>query len=53
MENFIKYIPEEINKLSGAVFYSGKKAFTGNKTLYILGLNPGGCPINQKEDTIE
>lgn len=37
---------------SGAVFYSGKNAFQGEKHLYILGLNPGGSDIDNKR-TIE
>lgn len=52
-EYFAQFIPEEIKKESGSVFYSGENAFTGEKKLYILGLNPGGSPIKQKEETIE
>lgn len=33
---------------SGAVFYSGKAAFSAPSRLYILGLNPGGDPKDKK-----
>jgi uracil-DNA glycosylase len=52
MEEFAELIPKEIHNLSGSVFYSGRKAFTGEKDLYIIGLNPGGSEILKKEDTI-
>ncbi len=52
MKEFAELIPEELHNLSGSVFYSGKKAFKGNKDLYIIGLNPGGSEILKKEDTI-
>ncbi|GGA62251.1 hypothetical protein GCM10011395_35620 [Sphingomonas psychrolutea] len=37
---------------SGAVFYTGKEAFSGSRALYVLGLNPGGDPEIQSEETI-
>src|SRR3954470_10201030 len=37
---------------SGAVFYSGRRAFASASKLYILGLNPGGSPEKQAHDTI-
>ncbi|MEW4925368.1 hypothetical protein [Algibacter sp. 2305UL17-15] len=52
MEEFAELIPKELQNLSGSVFYSGRKAFNGNKDLYIIGLNPGGSEILKKEDTI-
>lgn len=52
LEKFAKLIPKELKEKSGAVFYSGKNAFCGNKDLYILGLNPGGSEILQKTETI-
>ncbi|MFA7382966.1 MAG: uracil-DNA glycosylase family protein [Desulfurivibrionaceae bacterium] len=53
IESFIKYIPDELINKSGAVFYSGRNAFSGNKDLYVLGLNPGGSPDKQFSDTIK
>ncbi|MBD0824445.1 uracil-DNA glycosylase family protein [Aestuariibaculum marinum] len=52
MEEFAELIPKEIYNLSGSVFYSGRKAFTGKKDLYIIGLNPGGSEILKRENTI-
>lgn len=37
---------------SGKVFYSGRAAFSQPSRLYILGLNPGGCPERQHDETI-
>ena len=53
IDEFAELIPSELKKLSGAVFYSGKNAFQGKKALYILGLNPGGSEVLQRDETIE
>lgn len=37
---------------SGAVFYSGRSAFSRPSPVYLLGLNPGGSPLLQREETI-
>jgi len=52
MTEFIKLVPTSLWHFSGSVFYSGRNAFTGLKDLYILGLNPGGSEIKQKEETL-
>lgn len=52
IEHFTQFIPNELKDKSGSVFYSGRSAFVGKKTLYILGLNPGGSEILQKKETI-
>ena len=52
IEKIIKNIPAKLLDKSGAVFYSGRNAFSGNKDLYILGLNPGGSPDEQQGDTV-
>jgi hypothetical protein len=52
IEEFAKLIPSTLGHLSGAVFYSGRNAFQGKKDLYIIGLNPGGSEILQKDQTI-
>lgn len=52
IEFFAKFIPDELMEKSGSVFYSGRNAFSGKKQLYILGLNPGGSEIKQKDETI-
>ena len=45
-------IPESLQSESGAVFYSGRAAFSAPSPLYILGLNPGGSPQLQSDDTV-
>jgi hypothetical protein len=45
-------LPPELRDQSGSVFYTGSQAFTGSKPLYVLGLNPGGDPIRQSDETI-
>ena len=52
IEQFVKLIPEDLKEISGSVFYSGRNAFEGGKKLYILGLNPGGSPDEQSDETI-
>jgi hypothetical protein len=45
-------VHESLHGRSGAVFYSGRTAFAGPSALYVLGLNPGGDPVRQREQTI-
>jgi hypothetical protein len=52
IESFAAHIPSELVAESGKVFYSGRKAFSGQSNLYVLGLNPGGDPSNHKAETI-
>jgi hypothetical protein len=52
MKEFAKLIPKSLMDVSGSVFYSGRNAFKAPKDLYILGLNPGGSEIKQREETI-
>lgn len=53
LEQLAKKIPSELLNESGSVFYSGRDAYSGFGKLYILGLNPGGDPINQAHETVE
>lgn len=46
-------LPQEVRMRSGAVFYSGQDAFSKDRPLYILGLNPGGSPKDQAAETVE
>lgn len=46
-------IEEGIRHRSGAVFYSGRVAFSRPSSLYVLGLNPGGSPTKQANETIQ
>lgn len=52
IEQFANFIPSELKDCSGAVFYSGRDAFSGIKDIYVLGLNPGGDLSKRSEDTI-
>jgi len=53
IDNFAALIPQSLWKLSGSVFYSGRKAFSTPSPLYILGLNPGGSSKEQAAETVE
>ncbi len=52
IEEFAQLIPAGLNNLSGSVFYSGRNAFQGKKSLYVLGLNPGGDVVAQQNQTV-
>ena len=51
-DEFVKLIPQDLLQKSGAVFYSGRKAFSTPSSLYILGLNPGGSPTEMADYTV-
>jgi hypothetical protein len=53
IEAFAKCIPSALLARSGKVFYSGRSAFSAPFPLYVLGLNPGGAPVNYRQETIE
>jgi hypothetical protein len=53
IEEFMALIPDSVLVESGAAFYSGKAAFSMPSPLYILGLNPGGSPQFQADDTVK
>lgn len=46
-------IPVQLRARSGAVFYSGRKAFSRRAGVYLLGINPGGDPATHETDTVE
>ena len=46
------HIPKALMNQSGSVFYSGANAFTGTKSLYVLGINPGGSIETQAAETV-
>ncbi|MXZ26600.1 MAG: hypothetical protein F4Y80_17410 [Caldilineaceae bacterium SB0665_bin_21] len=52
IEDFAKNIPLDLQHKSGIVFYSGRAVFSGHRKLYILGLNPGGDPKKQANETV-
>jgi hypothetical protein len=49
---FAKKIPTALGARSGRVFYSGRKAFECAAPLYVLGVNPGGDPIDHVNETV-
>jgi hypothetical protein len=52
IEEFSQRIPSALLARSGKVFYSGRLAFAKPSTLYVMGVNPGGEPINHKTETV-
>lgn len=52
IEDFAALIPDRLRDRSGAVFYSGRRAFAGPAALYVLGLNPGGSPDGRETETV-
>lgn len=50
--DFAELVDPGLLSLSGSVFYSGRAAFSGSSSAYILGLNPGGSPTRQADETI-
>lgn len=48
----VSSIPDAILDRSGSIFYSAPSAFEGKRDVYILGLNPGGDPLAQRNNTI-
>lgn len=52
LEHFAALVPRELWSRSGSVFYSGREAFGGPASAYLLGLNPGGDPNRRDGTTI-
>jgi hypothetical protein len=53
IQDALSKLPGDMLRRSGSVFYTGRSAFAQQGDLYILGLNPGGSPVVQAENTIE
>jgi hypothetical protein len=49
---FSNLVDPTLHERSGKVFYSGRAAFSVPSRLYLLGLNPGGSPVLQVNETI-
>jgi uracil-DNA glycosylase family 4 len=45
-------IPADLLLQSGKVFYSGRNAFSTVAAMYVLGVNPGGDPTAQADETV-
>jgi hypothetical protein len=52
IEHFADKINPTLKCRSGKVFYAGRLAFSRPSDLYLLGLNPGGNPIAQANETV-
>jgi hypothetical protein len=52
IETFFALVDPRMHHRSGSVFYSGRSAFEQPSDIYILGLNPGGDPVRQADETI-
>jgi hypothetical protein len=52
IDEAVAKLPAQMMSRSGSLFYSGRAAFHGTHDLYILGLNPGGSPVRQADETI-
>lgn len=49
----LKLVPEDMLGQSGKVFYTGREGFDGSAPIYLLGMNPGGSPDTQNDETLE
>ena len=49
----ISKLPEQLLSRSGSIFYSSSSAFRSQQPLYLLGLNPGGSPVEMATNTIK
>lgn len=52
IQSALDRLPQHLLPRSGSVFYTGRSAFEQPCELYILGLNPGGSPLTQANETI-
>jgi hypothetical protein len=52
IDALLQHIPESLKNQSGSVFYSGRTAFSEPSLVYVLGLNPGGSPHSQAQETV-
>lgn len=53
IEAIAKHIPERTLNKSGSVFYSGRNAYQKESPIYLLGVNPGGDPVEQSRETVQ
>ena len=52
IDDLFRSVPTHLLNKSGTVFYSGRDAFSNSSRLYLLGLNPGGSPLEQAGETL-
>ena len=51
-QSFFAKIPAALLPRSGKVFYSGRSAFSKQSSIYMLGVNPGGDPVESVSETV-
>lgn len=51
-DELLELVPRELYDESGEVFYSGRTAFESRSRIYLLGLNPGGDPVDLPDYTV-
>lgn len=51
-DRFLDLVDPTLHARSGSVLYSGRSAFSSPSDIYLLGLNPGGDPALQSNETI-
>lgn len=49
IEDLASHIPAHLLDRSGKVFYTGRDAFSAQRPIYMLGVNPGGSPDRYAE----
>ena len=52
IDELFRSVPTHLLDESGTVFYSGRDAFNYPSDLYLLGLQPGGSPVDQARETL-
>lgn len=52
IDDLFRAVPTHLLNESGTVFYSGRDALSNPSRLYLLGLNPGGSPLEQARETL-
>ena len=52
LDDFFARVPLSVQKRSGKVFYTGRFAFSRPSKLYVVGLNPGGDPETNRNETV-
>jgi len=52
IEQLAKLVDPALMERSGSVFYSGRTAFSHPTDIYLIGINPGGDPVEQSTEII-
>jgi hypothetical protein len=52
IDQIAKQIDPRLANTSGKVFYSGRAAFASPRCVYVVGINPGGDPEEQANETV-